>query len=137
MCIWSWGFTHVDSLFDRIISTWNYSKRAAASLLRTIVQIVPTCHSMGVIHRDLTPENFLLLNKDKNSPLKSIDFGVSNFYKPGDVFKDIVGNAYYIALEVLKRKYESEADIWSIGVILYVLLCGVSPIWVGKIFISL
>ncbi|KAF3501289.1 hypothetical protein F2Q69_00042606, partial [Brassica cretica] len=48
----------------------------------------------------------------------------------GDVFKDIVGNAYYIALEVLKRKYESEADIWSIGVILYVLLCGVSPIWV-------
>ncbi|KAF3567358.1 hypothetical protein DY000_02015133 [Brassica cretica] len=86
---------------------------------------------MGVIHRDLTPENFLLLNKDKNSPLKSIDVGVSNFYKPGDVFKDIVGNAYYIALEVLKRKYESEADIWSIGVILYVLLCGVSPIWVA------
>nr|VDC89050.1 unnamed protein product [Brassica oleracea] len=60
---------------------------------------------------DLKPENFLLLNEDENSPLKTIDFGLSDFYKPGDVFKDIVGDAYYIALEALKRKYESEAVI--------------------------
>ncbi|KAF3544755.1 hypothetical protein DY000_02001839 [Brassica cretica] len=61
--------------------------------------------------KDLKPENFLLLNEDENSPLKTIDFGLSDFYKPGDVFKDIVGDAYYIALEALKRKYESEAII--------------------------
>ncbi|KAF3544754.1 hypothetical protein DY000_02001838 [Brassica cretica] len=61
--------------------------------------------------KDLKPENFLLLNEDENSPLKTIDFGLSDFYKPGDVFKDIVGDAYYIALEALKRKYESEAVI--------------------------
>ncbi|CAN6977556.1 unnamed protein product [Brassica oleracea var. botrytis] len=60
---------------------------------------------------DLKPKNFLLLNEDENSPLKTIDFGLSNFYKPGDVFKDIVGDAYYIALEALQRKYESEAVI--------------------------
>ncbi|KAM7523450.1 hypothetical protein LguiA_013352 [Lonicera macranthoides] len=116
-------------LFDRIIAKGHYTERAAASLLRTIVEIVHTCHSMGVIHRDLKPENFLLLNKDENSPLKATDFGLSVFYKQGEVFKDIVGSAYYIAPEVLKRKYGPEVDIWSIGVMLYILLCGVPPFW--------
>ncbi|CAN1226837.1 Calcium-dependent protein kinase 17 [Linum grandiflorum] len=116
-------------LFDRIIAKGHYTERAAASLLRTIVEIVHTCHSMGVIHRDLKPENFLLLNKDESSPLKATDFGLSVFYKPGEVFKDIVGSAYYIAPEVLKRKYGPEADIWSIGVMLYILLSGVPPFW--------
>ncbi|KAK8598177.1 hypothetical protein V6N13_095565 [Hibiscus sabdariffa] len=116
-------------LFDRIIAKGHYTERAAATLLRTIVQIVHTCHSMGVIHRDLKPENFLLLNKEENSPLKATDFGLSVFYKPGEEFKDIVGSAYYIAPEVLKRKYGPEADIWSIGVMLYILLSGVPPFW--------
>lgn len=70
-------------LFDRIIAKGHYTERAAASLLRTIVEIVHTCHSMGVIHRDLKPENFLLLNKDENAPLKATDFGLSVFYKQG------------------------------------------------------
>ncbi|KAL6506152.1 Calcium-dependent protein kinase 17 [Orobanche gracilis] len=116
-------------LFDRIIAKGHYTERAAASLLRTIVQIVHTCHSMGVIHRDLKPENFLLLNKDENSPLKATDFGLSVFFKEGEVFKDIVGSAYYIAPEVLKRRYGPEVDIWSIGVMLYILLSGVPPFW--------
>ncbi|KAL6009817.1 Calcium-dependent protein kinase 17 [Asimina triloba] len=116
-------------LFDRIISKGHYTERAAASLLRTIVQIVHTCHSMGVIHRDLKPENFLLLNKDENAPLKATDFGLSVFFKQGEVFRDIVGSAYYIAPEVLKRKYGPEVDIWSIGVMLYILLSGVPPFW--------
>ncbi|GFZ20622.1 calcium-dependent protein kinase 17 [Actinidia rufa] len=116
-------------LFDRIIAKGHYTERAAASLLRTIVQIVHSCHSMGVIHRDLKPENFLLLNKDENSPLKATDFGLSVFYKQGEQFKDIVGSAYYIAPEVLKRRYGPEVDIWSIGVMLYILLCGVPPFW--------
>lgn len=116
-------------LFDRIIARGHYTERAAASLLRTIVQIVHTCHSMGVIHRDLKPENFLLLNKDENSPLKATDFGLSVFYKQGDEFKDIVGSAYYIAPEVLRRNYGPEVDIWSIGVMLYILLSGVPPFW--------
>ncbi|CAL4954019.1 unnamed protein product [Urochloa decumbens] len=116
-------------LFDRIIAKGKYTERAAASLLRTIVEIVHTCHSLGVIHRDLKPENFLLLSKDENAPLKATDFGLSVFFKQGEVFKDIVGSAYYIAPEVLKRSYGPEADIWSIGVILYILLCGVPPFW--------
>lgn len=77
-------------LFDRIIAKGHYTERAAASLLRTIVQIVHTCHSMGVMHRDLKPENFLLLNKDENSPLKATDFGLSVFFKQGCKFTNTV-----------------------------------------------
>jgi calcium-dependent protein kinase len=119
-------------LFDRIIAKGKYTERAAAALLRTIVEIVHACHSLGVIHRDLKPENFLLLSKDERAPLKATDFGLSVFFKQGDVFKDIVGSAYYIAPEVLKRSYGPEADIWSVGVILYILLCGVPPFWAGE-----
>lgn len=75
-------------LFDRIIAKGHYTERAAASLLRTIVQIVHTCHSMGVIHRDLKPENFLLLSKDEDAPLKATDFGLSVFYKEGTYMSD-------------------------------------------------
>ncbi|RLM99394.1 calcium-dependent protein kinase [Panicum miliaceum] len=84
---------------------------------------------MGVIHRDLKPENFFLLSKDENAPLKATDFGLSVFFKEGEVFRDIVFSAYYIAPEVLKRSYGPEADIWSVGVIVYILLCGVPPFW--------
>ncbi|KAK4741898.1 hypothetical protein SAY87_025486 [Trapa incisa] len=116
-------------LLDRIIAKGHYTERAAASLLRIIVQIVHTCHSMGVIHRDLKPENFLLMSKDEELPLKVTDFGLSVFFKPGDVFSDILGSPYYMAPEVLKRRYGPEADIWSIGVMLYIFLSGSPPFW--------
>ncbi|CAL9079391.1 unnamed protein product [Musa textilis] len=114
-------------LFDRIIAKGHYSERAAASLCREIVNVVHVCHSMGVMHRDLKPENFLFLNKKEDSPLKVTDFGLSVFFKPGDIFKDLVGSAFYIAPEVLRQHYGAEADIWSAGVMLYILLCGVPP----------
>ncbi|XP_024382928.1 calcium-dependent protein kinase 17 [Physcomitrium patens] len=116
-------------LFDRIIAKGHYSERDAADMCRVIVTVVHRCHSLGVFHRDLKPENFLLASKDKNAPLKATDFGLSIFFKPGDEFHDIVGSAYYVAPEVLKRSYGPEADVWSAGVIVYILLCGVPPFW--------
>eukprot|EP00475_Leptophrys_vorax_P030937 TRINITY_DN4668_c0_g1_i1.p1 TRINITY_DN4668_c0_g1~~TRINITY_DN4668_c0_g1_i1.p1 ORF type:complete len:533 (-),score=71.51 TRINITY_DN4668_c0_g1_i1:249-1847(-) len=116
-------------LFDRIIARGHYSERAAANLLRTIVSVVEYCHANGVMHRDLKPENFLLASKKEDAPLKATDFGLSIFCKPGETFSDIVGSAYYVAPEVLRRKYGPEADVWSCGVILYILLCGVPPFW--------
>ncbi|TVU20110.1 hypothetical protein EJB05_36303, partial [Eragrostis curvula] len=116
-------------LFDRIIARGHYSERAAAALCREIVSVVHSCHSMGVMHRDLKPENFLFLSKAEDSPLKATDFGLSVFFKPGEQFRDLVGSAYYVAPEVLKRRYGAEADIWSAGVILYILLSGVPPFW--------
>ncbi|KAJ4981554.1 hypothetical protein NE237_032391 [Protea cynaroides] len=116
-------------LFDRIIAKGHYSERAAASLFRSIVNVVHICHFMGVMHRDLKPENFLLSSKDEGAMLKATDFGLSVFIEEGRVYRDIVGSAYYVAPEVLQRNYGKEIDIWSAGVILYILLSGVPPFW--------
>lgn len=116
-------------LFDRIVARGHYSERAAASVARTIAEVVKMCHLNGVMHRDLKPENFLFANKRENSALKAIDFGLSVFFRPGERFSEIVGSPYYMAPEVLKRNYGPEVDIWSAGVILYILLCGVPPFW--------
>lgn len=70
-------------LFDRIIQRGHYTERKAAELIRTIVGVVETCHSLGVMHRDLKPENFLFVNQQEDSLLKTIDFGLSVFFKPG------------------------------------------------------
>uniref|UniRef100_A0ACD5X5M7 Uncharacterized protein n=1 Tax=Avena sativa TaxID=4498 RepID=A0ACD5X5M7_AVESA len=116
-------------LFDRIVARGHYTERAAAAVTRTIVEVVQMCHRNGVIHRDLKPENFLYANKKESSPLKAIDFGLSVFFRPGERFTEIVGSPYYMAPEVLKRNYGPEIDVWSAGVILYILLCGVPPFW--------
>ncbi|KAI3942798.1 hypothetical protein MKW92_020690 [Papaver armeniacum] len=116
-------------LFDRIVARGHYSERAAANVARTVAEVVKMCHEHGVMHRDLKPENFLFANKRENAALKAIDFGLSVFFRPGERFSEIVGSPYYMAPEVLRRNYGPEVDIWSAGVILYILLCGVPPFW--------
>ncbi|KAJ6406791.1 hypothetical protein OIU84_010330 [Salix udensis] len=86
----------------------------------------------GVMHRDLKPENFLFVNEREDSPLKAIDFGLSEFFKPGESLNDVVGSPYYVAPEVLRKLYGPEADVWSAGVMVYILLCGVPPFWAEK-----
>lgn len=116
-------------LFDRIIAQGHYSERAAAAVCRQIVKVVHICHFMGVMHRDLKPENFLLSSKDEGSMLKATDFGLSVFIEEGKVYRDVVGSAYYVAPEVLRRSYGKEIDVWSAGIMLYILLSGVPPFW--------
>lgn len=116
-------------LFDRIVARGHYTERAAAAVIKTIAEVIQVCHKHGVMHRDLKPENFLFANKKETSPLKTIDFGLSMFFKPGQKFSEIVGSPYYMAPEVLRRNYGPEVDVWSAGVILYILLCGVPPFW--------
>ncbi|WOL11686.1 calcium-dependent protein kinase 20 [Canna indica] len=116
-------------LFDRIVARGHYTERAAAAVTHTIIEVIQVCHKHGVMHRDLKPENFLFGNKKENAPLKAIDFGLSVFFKQGERFTEIVGSPYYMAPEVLKRNYGPEVDVWSAGVILYILLCGVPPFW--------
>ncbi|KAB2063362.1 hypothetical protein ERO13_A10G196600v2 [Gossypium hirsutum] len=116
-------------LFDRIIQRGHYTERKAAALTRIIVGVVEACHSLGVMHRDLKPENFLFVNQQEDALLKAIDFGLSIFFKPGERFTDVVGSPYYVAPEVLRKHYGPEADVWSAGVILYILLSGVPPFW--------
>ncbi|KAF8377511.1 hypothetical protein HHK36_030893 [Tetracentron sinense] len=106
-----------------------YSEDDAKAVMVQILNVVSFCHLQGVVHRDLKPENFLFTSKDENSQMKAIDFGLSDFVKPDERLNDIVGSAYYVAPEVLHRSYSTEADVWSIGVIAYILLCGSRPFW--------
>ncbi|XP_075654595.1 CDPK-related kinase 5 [Castanea sativa] len=117
-------------LLDRILSRGGkYTEDDAKVVMIQILNVVAFCHLQGVVHRDLKPENFLFKSKDENSQLKAIDFGLSDFVKPDQKLNDIVGSAYYVAPEVLHRSYSTEADVWSIGVIAYILLCGSRPFW--------
>ncbi|PIN19978.1 Ca2+/calmodulin-dependent protein kinase, EF-Hand protein superfamily [Handroanthus impetiginosus] len=116
-------------LFDRIVTRGHYTERAAAAVTRKIVEVIQICHTHGVMHRDLKPENFLFADMKETAPIKAIDFGLSIFFKPGERFDEIVGSPYYIAPEVLRRNYGPEVDVWSAGVILYILLCGFPPFW--------
>ena len=119
-------------LFDRITARGYYSEADAAAAVRSIVGVVAYCHSLHVMHRDLKPENFLLASPAPDAPLKCTDFGLSTFFKPGERFRDLVGSAYYMAPEVLRRAYGPEADLWSCGVILYILLSGMPPFYGGS-----
>ncbi|OAY64780.1 CDPK-related kinase 3 [Ananas comosus] len=117
-------------LLDRILSRGGrYLEEDAKVIVVQILSVVAFCHLQGVVHRDLKPENFLFGTKEENSPMKLIDFGLSDFIRPDERLNDIVGSAYYVAPEVLHRSYSMEADVWSTGVITYILLCGSRPFW--------
>ncbi|TYG57319.1 hypothetical protein ES288_D08G132800v1 [Gossypium darwinii] len=117
-------------LLDRILSRGGrYTEGDAKNIIVQILSVVAFCHLQGVVHRDLKPENFLFTTRDEDAPMKIIDFGLSDFIRPDQRLNDIVGSAYYVAPEVLHRSYSVEADMWSIGVITYILLCGSRPFW--------
>ncbi|KAE9608626.1 putative protein kinase CAMK-CDPK family [Lupinus albus] len=120
-------FCEGGELFDRILSKGHYSEREAAKLMKTIVEVVEACHSLGVIHRDLKPENFLFDTVQEDAKLKATDFGLSLFYQPGATLSHAAGSLYYVAPEVFQKNYGPETDVWSAGVILYILLCGDLP----------
>ncbi|XP_057950771.1 CDPK-related kinase 3-like [Malania oleifera] len=117
-------------LLERILSRGGrYIEEDAKAIVVQILNVVAFCHLQGVVHRDLKPENFLFTSRDEGAPMKLIDFGLSDFVRPEQRLNDIVGSAYYVAPEVLHRSYSLEADMWSIGVITYILLCGSRPFW--------
>ncbi|KAM0039528.1 putative protein kinase CAMK-CDPK family [Helianthus debilis subsp. tardiflorus] len=118
-------------LLDRILSKKDsrYTEKDAAIVVRQMLKVAAQCHLHGLVHRDMKPENFLFKSTKEDSPLKAVDFGLSDFIRPGKKFTDIVGSAYYVAPEVLKRKSGPASDVWSIGVITYILLCGRRPFW--------
>ncbi|KAF4383161.1 hypothetical protein F8388_009192 [Cannabis sativa] len=121
-------------LFDRIEAKDYLTEAEAAPVAKMIAKAVCMCHVAGVIHRDLKPENFLFLNNQPDSPLKLIDFGFSVFFKPNQRFSDIVGTLSYVAPEMLSqwKRHGPEVDIWSAGVIIYIMLCGHFPFYLNS-----
>lgn len=85
------------------------------------------CHSKSICHRDMKPENILLDSKAATNTIKVIDFGASQKFDPAKKMNQIYGTAYYIAPEILKSDYNEKCDVWSVGVILFILLSGRPP----------
>ncbi|CAM9920209.1 unnamed protein product [Scytosiphon promiscuus] len=124
-------------LFERILEKTEseegrYSERDAMMLVTKILSAIAYCHDEhNICHRDLKPENFLFKDRADDAELKIIDFGLSRFEDTNAVMTTRVGTPYYIAPEVLGRSYTKACDLWSIGVIAYILLCGYPPFY-GK-----
>ncbi|KAF4699663.1 hypothetical protein FOZ63_002035 [Perkinsus olseni] len=118
-------------LFERIAEVGNFTEKVAARLVRQMISPVYYMHSRGVVHRDLKPENFMFSNPRDvtEASLKIIDFGVSKRIAPGQVLRTRACTPYYVAPEVLSSKYTNTCDMWSIGVIAYILLCGSPPFY--------
>ena len=123
-------------LFDRIMKRIEekkiYTEKEASIIFKQIMKGIEYCHSKGIVHRDLKPENILFLTKEENSQIKIIDFGLSKIFgeknnNKSKFMKTKVGTAYYVSPEILEGNYNEKCDIWSAGVILYILLSGIPP----------
>mmetsp|Transcript_2237 Transcript_2237/g.2532 ORF Transcript_2237/g.2532 Transcript_2237/m.2532 type:complete len:436 (-) Transcript_2237:661-1968(-) len=117
-------------LFDYLVSRPNglLSEAQASQLIRQVVSAVAYMHSNKVIHRDIKLENILLAEKPgKDIKLKIIDFGLAKTMAPNEKAKTFFGTVGYLAPEMTKRRYSFGVDVWAVGVLTYVLLCGVFP----------
>jgi len=121
-------------LFDAIVNRGSYSEQDAASVIKSVASAIDHLHSIGVVHRDLKPENLLYADA-AHTQIKLTDFGLAKLRgksAPGSqwTMNTACGTPGYVAPEVLKREAYSQAvDLWSLGVILYILLCGFPPFY--------
>lgn len=123
-------------LFDKIVELTHYSERQASKIMQQIFEGIAHLHSKRVVHRDLKPENLLLSSDDFDADIKITDFGLSAIFNEEEEMKMLraVGTPGYISPEILEsletnEPYGPETDIWSAGVIMYILLCGFPPFY--------
>jgi len=117
-------------LFDRIVAKGHYTEGDAQTLTRTIVKTMHYLHSQGVAHRDLKPENILLATPAEDAAIKITDFGLSRLIDEATLMTTACGTPGYVAPEVITHEaYSTQIDMWSVGVIVYILLCGFPPFY--------
>jgi len=122
-------------LFDKIVELQSYCEKDASTIVRQMIGAVKHLHDKNIVHRDLKPENLLLESDSPTSPIRLADFGLSKFIDPKSPLNVPVGTPGYVAPEVVeclddnKRAYGKEVDLWAIGVITFILLCGYPPFY--------
>ncbi|MCQ2821138.1 MAG: protein kinase, partial [archaeon] len=133
-------------LFDFIKNQKTFTEKKVACIINQLLGALNYLHSKKIVHRDIKPENIVIVSKNKENKniskngtkhvmfkekeedhleifIKLIDFGISIFLRD-EPLKQEIGTIYYIAPEVFKNNYNEKADIWSVGIILYTMLCG-------------
>jgi calcium-dependent protein kinase len=113
-------------LFNKIIDLGGVSERRTADILFQLISALRYLHNHGIVHRDIKSENIMYNGK----VAKIIDFGTSRFFDPLKHMGELKGTVYYVAPEVITKKYNEKCDIWSAGILLFILLTG-SPPFVG------
>ena len=115
-------------LYDEIDKKSIFSEREASYIIYQVLSAIRYCHKMRVVHRDVKPENIMIMGRENGLlHVKLIDFGTAKLFNERYKNKAVVGSSYYIAPEVIKGKYDEACDLWSIGVIMYILLTGSPP----------
>ena len=126
------------NILKKLLNGEPFSEKEAVPIFKQLMSAVSFCHSQGICHKDIKPENILFLNNKPDSPIKIIDFGLSKIFgeirplmKGNKMEKNVmsarVGTAYYMSPEAIQGNYDNKCDIWSCGVILYIMLCGYPP----------
>ncbi|RLN61319.1 hypothetical protein BBJ28_00005326 [Nothophytophthora sp. Chile5] len=115
-------------LFDYVVDKGTLSEVEASAIVRKITSAVAYMHACGIIHRDLKPENLMLTSKSRGAEVKIIDFGLAKLLDADDKTASFLGTRGYLAPEMLQRQaYSRSVDMWALGIIVYVLLCGCLP----------
>merc|ERR1719265_1089141 len=117
-------------LFDRIVERGFFSEQDARAVIRCMLSAVDYLHKENIVHRDLKPENLLCTSRESDVDVKLADFGLSTVFDAQTILSTTCGTPGYVAPEVLmQRGYGKEVDLWSIGVIAYILFCGFPPFY--------
>ena len=121
-------------LYTVITKFSRFSEETAANIMYQLFSAVSYLHSMNIVHRDIKPENILVETwsiKNNDISIKLIDFGTSNYFTQDSKLSLKIGSPYYIAPEVLNDSYNEKCDVWSCGVLMYILITGKPPFY-GK-----
>jgi len=117
-------------LFDRIIERGTYTEADAAKLVGDLCNALAYLHAKGIVHRDLKPENLIYASPASDAPIKLADFGLAKVVSEKAIMQTACGTPGYVAPEILQNTgFGIEVDMWSVGVILYILLCGFPPFY--------
>ncbi|KAL4100235.1 hypothetical protein PRIC1_008029 [Phytophthora ramorum] len=130
MCFLVMEYAEGGELFDRIIAKEYYTEAEAKKVVKVVAKVLRYCHSEGVTHRDLKPENLLYADETENAVIKIADFGFAKLVTEETNMSTMCGTPGYYAPEIVRKlPYDSKCDIWSLGVIAYILLCGFPPFY--------
>lgn len=121
-------------MLERIYQKKKFTEREAKSGIKLALDVLQYAHSRGIVHRDLKPGNILFVNERDDSPVKIADWGcaakIPDMRNPRQGLLEVCGTPVFVSPEILQRNergYGAPTDIWSLGIILYILLCGFPP----------